>query len=90
VEWAYELSGRSGIGLAGIAPLSYPVVEAWARLSDVRLEPHEVRALVMLDDALRDPDLAGPAEDEAPEEQPRPEAPQWPERRRAPVFVVED
>lgn len=37
----------------GAAPLSYATIEAWSRLTDTRVEPHEVDALLMLDAAIR-------------------------------------
>lgn len=82
LNWAYALVGRSGAGMAGLAPLSHAEVQAWALLTDARPEPWEIGALMELDAALRwRPD------DEA--EKPPPEAPReqrveraWPERNR--------
>lgn len=50
--WAWELFGRSGAGPAGLAPVSYPTINAWARMKGVTLAPHEVDALVVLDGAI--------------------------------------
>ncbi len=38
--------------MGGLAPLSYPVVESWARLKDIQLQPHEIDALLLLDSVL--------------------------------------
>jgi len=74
MDWAYELVGRSGATMAGLAPLSYPTVESWARLMDLTLSPLEVRALIALDAVLRHPDTDEP--DEEPETNHA-----WPERQ---------
>jgi hypothetical protein len=64
IQWVYELHGRSGATLGGIAPVSYSVIEAWMRLKDIGLlEPYEIEALVMLDATLlsdEEPDKADP------------------------------
>jgi hypothetical protein len=53
VLWIHQLHGRSGVGMGGLAPLSYSEVEAWARLMDIKdLDPLEVEALVILDSAM--------------------------------------
>lgn len=51
-EWAYELRGRSGVGMEGVAPLTYLTISAWAELTDRQIEPHEVTALLAMDAAL--------------------------------------
>lgn len=90
IEWTYELVGRSGVGFGAIAPLSYPVIESWARLRDIRLQPYEVRALIELEDALRNP--GKDEKEEETDEDPirdtkviefRPRG-SWPKRRREP------
>lgn len=63
--WANALVGRSGAGMAGLAPLSHAEVMAWAALSDTRPEPWEVGALMELDAALR---WREPDEEEKPAE----------------------
>jgi hypothetical protein len=55
-EWAMGLFGRSGIGMEGVAPLTFTTIESWARLTDRNLEPHEVEALLEIDLAMR-PDM---------------------------------
>lgn len=55
VSWAFDLHGRSGVGMSGAAPLSYTTVESWARLLDIRIEPYEVKALIALENAIRNP-----------------------------------
>jgi len=54
-EWVRALHGRSGVGPAGLAPLSYETVAAWARLSGERPRPFEVEALMDLDAVLLSP-----------------------------------
>lgn len=41
--------------MGGPAPVTYLDIEAWARLTDRRLEPHEVQALTEIDRAVRYP-----------------------------------
>lgn len=53
--WARALHGRSGISEAGIAPLSYIEVDAFARRTRTDIEPYEVDALMALDAAMRHP-----------------------------------
>lgn len=52
VSWAFELWGRSGNGMGGANLLSHAEVEAWARLTDTRIDPLEVKALIRLDAAI--------------------------------------
>ena len=69
----------------GLAPLGYATVEAWARLMDVEVEPHEVEALMVLDAVMRNP--------EAPKEEPEPvETPVWRDRPPGvePVLIPSD
>lgn len=54
--WAMELVGRSGADLNGLAPLTYGTIADWARLTGRFPRPHEVRALLLLDAAIRRPD----------------------------------
>ena len=56
VEWAYQLVGRSGEGMNGVAPLSYACVDAWSRLTGIEPTPDEVAALLVLDHAIRHPE----------------------------------
>ena len=51
-EWARELHGRSGVGMAGIAPLSYQTIDAWQKLTGTMLTPLDVEALIAVDGAL--------------------------------------
>jgi hypothetical protein len=53
--WSLELHGRSGVGMDGYAPLSFASVESWARLTGRTIEPHEVHALLSLDEVRRNP-----------------------------------
>lgn len=51
-EWTQELHGRSGMGMAGLAPLSYQTIQAWQALTGVHLSPLEVEALIAVDGAM--------------------------------------
>lgn len=55
-RWLLELFGRSGVGMDGVAPLSYTTIEAWARLTGRTVAPHDVHGLMALDGVLRHPD----------------------------------
>jgi hypothetical protein len=52
-EWFFEVHGRSGVSMAGAAPLSYDTIHAWVRAMDIRPAPtdDEIAALMMLDSA---------------------------------------
>jgi len=63
VPWAYELVGRSGMGMNGLAPLRYSEIEAWSRLTGRVLVPMEVEALIRLDRVLRSPPPVDRSED---------------------------
>jgi hypothetical protein len=62
-RWAVELYGRSGIGMSGLAPLTYSTLESWMRLKGVVLEPYEVEALMAIDMAMM-PDMDAKKEPE--------------------------
>lgn len=47
--WLSELHGRSGVGMNGYLPLTWSTLDAWARMTDSPVQPHEARALVTLD-----------------------------------------
>ncbi|MFH1603815.1 MAG: hypothetical protein ABIH03_07905 [Pseudomonadota bacterium] len=84
-EWVLELHGRSGVTMAGLAPLTYETVAAWAKLRGVRPTPEEVAALLVLDAEL----CAGSApERKKAQEEPKAQRP-WPTRKPGvtPVFV---
>ena len=79
VLWAYQLHGRSGVGMAGVAPLSYTNVEAWMRLMDISLEPYEIDALMVLDAAMiAGRSKRGTDEEEESQEQ---KVTAWPDRK---------
>ena len=90
-KWALELHGRSGVGMSGLAPLTYEAIKAWAVLRGMRLTPSEVKALIDIDTALcagaGEKKTEAAAADTAP-------APQraWPTRKPGvePVLVRED
>lgn len=66
-DWAYELVGRSGAGMTGLAPLSYQELAAWAHVTGRHVTPLEVLGLMALDRVIRHPPdaetMAGDAED---------------------------
>lgn len=53
--WHEELFGRSGVGMDGLAPLSYSTLAHWQATMHVTLLPHEVSALLLLDSVRRHP-----------------------------------
>lgn len=68
-QWFSELSRTRGASMAGIAPITYQDVAAWAGLTDNRPLPHEVDAIMALDAEWRismTPDEEKPAETDAP------------------------
>jgi hypothetical protein len=52
LEWLYALHGRSGLGMNGLAPLSWPTIAAWSQMTGHRPNAREVVALFQLDDAM--------------------------------------
>jgi len=54
-DWLYELHGRSGVGMNGLAPLSYATIAAWSALTGNVPNTLEVRALFVLDASLLSP-----------------------------------
>jgi len=88
-EWARDLHGRSGVGMAGAAPLSYQEIAAWQRLTGIVLEPIEVEALIAVDGALMG--VALPEDETDASDEPEP-AHAWPTRKPGvvPVFVKDD
>ena len=86
--WAMELHGRSGIGMSGLAPLTYEAIIAWSKLRSVLPTPSEVAALIAIDSAL----LSGGTEKKSNTteagSEPEPQ-PSWPERKPGvvPQFV---
>lgn len=55
LEWSADLFYKSGADLNGIGPLTYLTIDAWARLTDTDVAPHEVEALLLLDFVKRSP-----------------------------------
>lgn len=55
-EWAAHLVGRSGVGMAGYAPLSYGTIRDWMDLTGTMVYSHEVDALIQLDAVMRNPE----------------------------------
>lgn len=78
IDWTYELVGRSGVGMSGVAPLTYTTVEAWARLKDIgELHPMEVEALLLFDSILLTrKETTGGEESNLPKEPPK-----WPSKK---------
>ena len=50
--WVMELHGRSGVGMAGLAPLTYSTIAAWSELTGAEPGPLDVEALMALDAVL--------------------------------------
>ena len=82
-EWARDLHGRSGAGMAGLAPLSYQTIDAWQKLTGTVLTPLEVEALISVDGALLSagrPRAEGEAATQA-EGSAGPPVPAWPAKK---------
>lgn len=58
LQWSWELHGRSGVSMDGLAPLSFTAVRDWAVLTEREIDPHEVQALLLLDAVRRNPPKA--------------------------------
>jgi hypothetical protein len=56
LDWSYEVLGRSGVGMDGLAPLSWECLDAWARRTKRNPTRDECHALMQLDSAFRHPD----------------------------------
>jgi hypothetical protein len=50
--WFSELSGRRTVGMA-MNPITWPDIDAWARLKGVTLKQWEMDALTGIDDVFR-------------------------------------
>ena len=46
--WLLELDGARDVGMNGLKPFTYPMIESWARLTVRSPEPYEVAALMHL------------------------------------------
>ena len=46
--WLLELDGARDIGMNGLKPFTYQMIESWAQLTEHDPEPHEVDALMYL------------------------------------------
>jgi hypothetical protein len=64
-DWFRELARTRRASMAGIEPLGYADVDAWARLTDRNPAPEEVEALLTLDVVTRHPELVRDDEEEA-------------------------
>lgn len=54
-EWFNELSAGRGAGMAGMMPISWESIDAWARLTGQEPNPRECRALMAIDAVIRFP-----------------------------------
>lgn len=54
-QWHMELERVRDVSQAGLRPITYSEIKAWAELTDRHVLPHEVEALVLLDLAERFP-----------------------------------
>lgn len=55
LAWSWELYGRSGVSMDGLATLTFTTIRDWAILTDRDVEPHEVQALLLIDLTRRHP-----------------------------------
>lgn len=81
MDWAKLLFGRSGVGFAGLAPLTFTTLESFEKIMDVKLSPLEAEGLIVLTDALLN---LGPEKEPSQKEQGK-EAkptPKWPSKKR--------
>jgi hypothetical protein len=79
-DWATHMVGRSGVGMSGLAPLSYGTVRDWATLTGNDPKPHEVEALMALDSVMR-----GGVKKEAAKSEPEPQPVEvlaWPSKKK--------
>lgn len=56
--WTWLMELRAGLpidGLNGLPRLTWTALQAWSQLTGTTPRPHEVRALFVLDDAVRNP-----------------------------------
>lgn len=60
-DWWGELARTRTVGMAGPDPLTYPTIDAWARLTDRSPTTDEVDALLQLDAVARHPDVVAKA-----------------------------
>jgi hypothetical protein len=55
-EWFLELDACRIIGMSGPQPITYMDVLSWSWLTERDIEPHEARAVLELDRAMRNPE----------------------------------
>lgn len=53
--WFQELAMVRSVGMNGANPINFGDIDAWARLTDREVLPHEVRALMRIDFETRHP-----------------------------------
>jgi hypothetical protein len=54
--WFLELDSTRGMDMNGPSGFTYPMIDAWARLTRRTIAPHELQALFLLDAVTRFPD----------------------------------
>ena len=47
-EWLMELDGARDVGMNGLKPFTYQMLDAWARMTQRDPQPHELAALIRL------------------------------------------
>lgn len=52
---AYAVHGRSGVGMSGLAPLSWTTLDAMCRLSALTLDAEDIDGLFVLDSVMLNP-----------------------------------
>lgn len=56
-EWFLELDRTRTSGFTGPDPLTYPIIESWARLMDRAPSPADVELLLQMDLVMRHPEV---------------------------------
>jgi len=61
--WFCDLAAtRGGGGMGGLSAITYAEIDAYCRLCDVTMDPHEVRAIVAVDRAFLSAPVAAGSE----------------------------
>lgn len=62
LRWARELARTRAVGMNGAEGITYPMIEAWARLTAREPSALEVEGLLLIDAAMRFPGDGGEEE----------------------------
>jgi len=74
--WFEDVFGRSGVGMSGLAPLTWSTLADWSAMTGTVIDAREARALLHLDAVQRNPEIAA-----IEDREPAPMAP-WPTKKR--------